>query len=120
MTKTYRIIGVLRSLIVAYVVTGVMLLVLAFAMYKLGLGEDKVNFFITLIYVVSSAVGGIAVGKTMKERKYLWGMVLGALYVLVICLASWVVTKEVNLISAHGLSTVMLCLLGGTLGGMIS
>ena len=120
MTKTFRIIGVLRSLIVAYVVTGVMLIILAFAMYKLGLGEDKVNFFITLIYIVSSAVGGIVIGKTMKEKKFMWGLLLGFLYVTVICFASVIVTKDSSIISAHGISTILLCLLGGTLGGMIS
>ena len=120
MTRSYKIIGVLRSLIVAYVITGVMLIILAFAMYKLGLGEDKVNFFITLVYILSSAIGGIVIGKTMKEKKYMWGLLLGFLYVAVICIASLVVTKDTNIISAHGISTILLCLLGGTLGGMIS
>ena len=120
MTKTHKIIGVLRSLTVAYVITGIMLIILAFAMYKLGLSEGQVNFFITLVYILTSAIGGIVAGKIMKEKKYMWGLLIGFLYVTVICIASLVVTKNTNIISTHGISTILLCLLGGTLGGMIS
>ena len=116
----YRITSILKSLIVSYLVTTVLLLTTAFLMYKFGLPEDKVNFAITLTYILSSAVGGIIIGKSMKEKKYIWGLLLGALYVGIIIVASLVASNGVSLIEAKGLSTIILCLCGGALGGMIS
>lgn len=120
MSVAKRVTGVLRALITAYLVTGIMLLGIAFLMYKFGLDEGKVNFAITLTYIIASAVGGIVIGKCMKEKKFIWGLLLGALYVGVILIASILVSHGENVIAAKGVSTIILCLLGGTLGGMIS
>ena len=120
MSVAKRFASVLRALIISYLVTGVMLLVVAFLMYKLGLDESKVNFAITLTYILSSAIGGIVIGKSMQEKKFIWGLLLGALYVGVILIASILVSHGENVIAAKGVSTIILCLLGGTLGGMIS
>ncbi|MBQ8913307.1 MAG: TIGR04086 family membrane protein [Lachnospiraceae bacterium] len=120
MTAAGRLINVLRALIIAYLVTGVLLLGIAFFMYKLGLDESKVNVAITLTYIISSAIGGIVIGKRMKEKKYIWGLLLGALYVGIILIASLLISHGDNVIAAKGLSTIILCLCGGTLGGMIS
>ena len=115
-----RLVNVLRALIISYLVTGILLLGIAFLMYKLGLDENKVNVAITLTYIISSAIGGIVIGKSMKEKKYIWGLLLGALYVGVILIASILMSHGENVIAAKGLSTIILCLCGGTLGGMIS
>ncbi len=120
MSAAYRITSVLRALIIAYLVTGILLLGIAFLMYKLGLNEGKVNFAITLTYILASAVGGIVIGKSMKEKKYIWGLLLGALYVGIILIASLLISHGENVIAAKGVSTIILCLCGGTLGGMIS
>ena len=120
MTVAGRLVNVLRDLIISYLVTGILLLGIAFLMYKLGLDENKVNVAITLTYIISSAIGGIVIGKSMKEKKYIWGLLLGAMYVGVILIASLLMSHGENVIAAKGLSTIILCLCGGTLGGMIS
>lgn len=120
MSKTYGLACALKALIVAYIVTGVLLLGLAFAMYKLGLNEQKVEFAITFIYILASAVGGLCMGKCMRQRKFLWGCLIGVLYVAIIFAASLVTAKGGKMIVENGLSTLLLCIGGGTLGGMIS
>lgn len=120
MTKTYAVGSVLRALIIAYLITGGLLLVLAFAMYKLGLGENVVEMGIIFIYILSSAIGGFVVGKSMKQRKFVWGCIVGILYVAIICAASLAVAKNGQILASDGFSTLLLCMGGGTLGGMIS
>lgn len=120
MSLAKRFTNVLRALIISYIVTGLMLLFIAFLMYKLGLDEDKVNFAITLTYILASSVGGLVIGKCMKEKKYLWGLLQGALYVGIILLTSILVSHGNDVVSTRGLSTVILCICGGMLGGMIS
>ena len=56
----------------------------------------------------------------MKQKKFLWGLFLGAIYVMSIFLVSFMLTKGVASIQGDGLSTLLLCLCGGLLGGMIS
>lgn len=120
MTKTYTFGSVLRALIASYIVTGLALLGLAYAMYKFGLSERAVQFGISFIYIFSAAVGGLIVGKSIKQKKFLWGFVVGLLYVAIIFVASYITAKDGNVITARGMSTFLLCVGGGTLGGMIS
>ena len=58
MTKKDFFLGLLKGLIIAYLMTFVLLAVLAFAMYKFRWGEQPVNIGIVLIYVLSSAICG--------------------------------------------------------------
>lgn len=111
---------IVRSLLVAYLLTGILLVGLAFSMYKFGLSEKMVDIGITAIYLVANIVGGILIGKGMKNKKFLWGFLVGLLYVVMILLMSIVHNKGVHVISADGLSTLLLCIGGGTIGGMIS
>lgn len=120
MSKTYGLACALKALILAYIVTGVLLFGLAFAMYKLGLSEQKVDFAITFIYILASAIGGLCMGRGMKQRKFLWGCLIGLFYVAIIFAASLVTAKGGQMIIENGLSTLLLCIGGGTLGGMIS
>ncbi len=120
MVKNRGLICSIKALIVSYVITGVLLFVLAFMMYKLGLEEKTVNFGITFIYIFATAVGGLIMGKNMKQKKFLWGCMIGGIYALIIFTASVMMTKNLDAISGDGISTMLLCLGGGMLGGMIS
>ena len=75
-----RAVWMLKSLLCAYVVTGIFLAALALLLYKAGLGEEMVNGGILLIYVISSFSGGFVMGKLTGNRKFLWGMLTGILY----------------------------------------
>lgn len=120
MSRTYGLASGLKALIISYIFTGIALFGLAFAMYKLGLNEKTVEFAITFIYIFASAVGGLVMGKHMKQRKFLWGCLIGLCYALIIFGASFVTSGNGHMVAADGLSTLLLCVGGGTLGGMIS
>ena len=64
----------LKSLLFSYILTVLMLGVLAFLLYKLQLGEKAVNMAIIVIYVAATALGGFLAGKRMKSRRFLWGL----------------------------------------------
>ena len=77
------VLKVLSTLLIMYILTGVALFVLAFLLYKMELTENIVTIGITAIYVVSGLLGGIIIGKRMKTRRFLWGIIMGAAYFLV-------------------------------------
>lgn len=68
--KDTKILWVLKGLLVSYVVTGVLLLLLAMALYRLELNEKSVSAAVIVIYVLSTLVGGIVIGKLAKVRRF--------------------------------------------------
>lgn len=120
--KSYQnmAIRMLKSLLSAYIITGVLLLFLALLLYKFQLSEPKVNIGIIIVYVLSSFLSGFLEGKMMKTRKFLWGAAAGLLYFAILALISLAVNQGFGGGSSHFVTTLILCAAGGTLGGMVS
>ena len=97
---------VLKALVAAYIVTGLLLLILAFALYKLGLSENVVELGVVFIYLLSSAIGGFFIGKCMEVKRLLWGVLLGLFY------AQGIIQS--------GLLNTLICLGGGAIGAFLS
>lgn len=119
-TKNSKVIWMLKSLLGAYLVTGILLLILALLLYKLDLNEQKISIGITAIYVISTLVGGLLVGKFAKSRRYLWGLTLGIVYFGLLLLISVGVYHTLKGNGTNVITTFVLCAGGGMLGGMIS
>ena len=100
--------------------TGLCILILAFSLYKFGLSENAIELGVTFIYILSTAIGGLFLGKCVEHRRFLWGMLLGLVYVFVLMFVSCIAHGGVGGICESGLSTMLLCLAGGTLGGILS
>ncbi len=115
-----KVMWVLKSLLASYIVTGLLLLVLTVLVYKFQLDEQVVVGGIVSIYVISTFTGGFIIGKLTEIRKFLWGMGIGAGYVLLLFLISYGVYREFNTNGLSTVSAVILCVGGGTLGGMLA
>lgn len=115
-----KVMWVLKSLLASYIVTGLFLLLLTFLVYRFKLDEQMVVAGIVLIYVVSTFIGGLILGKLAKRRRFLWGSMLGSLYFLLLFLISYGVYREFNTNGVNAITTVILCVGGGMSGGMIS
>lgn len=115
-----KMMSLVKGLIVAYLITGISLLILALLLYKMDLDEGKVTIGIIVIYVLSCFLGGLFVGKKAGRQKFLWGMILGLSYFLLLTAVSAV--TEPGLASGwKGLVTsFVMCMGAGMLGGMVS
>ena len=112
--------NVLRALAAAYLITGVLLLLLALLLYKMDLDESKITVGIIVVYVLSSFLGGILAGKGGTSRKFMWGLLTGALYFGVLLLMS-IAASGPQQMSAVGLATTcLMCMGAGMAGGMLS
>ena len=120
MQKNIKVIWWIKSLLASYIVTGILLLVLTFFMYKFELNEKVVSAAIVGIYVVSTLIGGVIIGKLTKSKRYLWGMVLGILYFVLLLLITLGVYRTLNGDSVSIVTSLILCAGGGMTGGMIS
>ena len=115
-----RVMWFLKSLLASYIVTGLLLLGLTFLVYRFELDEQVVVGSLVAIYVISTFVGGYIIGKLMGTRKFMWGLVAGAIYFGLLFLISYGIYREFNTNGLHSVTTVLLCVGGGMLGGMLS
>lgn len=115
-----KIMWMLKSLLASYIVTGLLLLGLTFFVYKFELDEQVVVAGIVAIYVVSTFMGGYIIGKLTGTKKFIWGMNIGVVYFLLLYLISYGVYREFNTNGLSAITTAILCIGGGTLGGMLS
>ena len=100
-----------RALIVTYILSGILLAALSFALFKFRLPESQVNVAVCAVYVLSCFFGGIIAGKTM---------VLGTLYFLFLYLMSLAQKDGVTEDTKRLLSVLAMCTLSGMAGGMVS
>ncbi|MBQ8814806.1 MAG: TIGR04086 family membrane protein [Lachnospiraceae bacterium] len=110
----------LKTLFITYLLTGILLLTLAFILYKLRLSNTQVQTGVYLIYILSCFLGGFLAGKKMKSRRFLWGMLMGGLYFVVLFLVSSLAGRPLESGFSYLLLVLGICLAGGTSGGMLS
>ena len=69
--KESMLIPVMAILVTMYIVTGVLLLLLAFLMYRVDLSEPVVNGALIAIYIIAGFFGGFLIGKKAGAKKVL-------------------------------------------------
>lgn len=115
-----RVKAILKSLLFAYAVTGIFLLLLAFLLFQFNLGEGPVTAGIIVVYVVSCLLGGFMAGKIVRKDRYLWGVLVGLCYYLLLLFVSFAVQGKWDMSLSHALTTFFMCIGGGALGGILS
>jgi putative membrane protein (TIGR04086 family) len=119
-TENGKVLILLGMLVLAYVLTGVLLLGLAFLLYRFRLEEKIVNIAVVAIYVFVTFIAGFLAGKKLKVRKFMWGFLIGAGYFAILAVVSLVAGQQETVLGSHLVTTFLLCAGGGMLGGMLS
>ena len=115
-----KILFLLKGLLFSYIITAFILLLLSFLMLKFDLPSLVISGGINLAYILSNFLAGFYVGKKAELRKFVWGIVMGVMYFVILMLISLIMNR-VSPIPLGGLLTVLImCGLSGMLGGMIS
>lgn len=114
-----RIMKVVSTLLIMYVLTGVLLLLLAFLLFRFQLNEKAVSVGILMIYVVSCFLGGRRMAKKMRVRRFLWGILVGGVYFLVLLLGSLLLNHGLSQEYVHLAATFVMCVAAGMIGGML-
>lgn len=110
----------LKSLLFSYILTTGLLLLLAFFLFKFELSERPVAVAIIGIYVLATFFAGFVTGKRLQNRKFLWGLLMGVAYFVVLAVVSLAVKQSPDTLGDSFFTTLALCAGGGMLGGMIS
>lgn len=107
-------------LLLAYVITTVGLMILAFLLYKFPLGESAVSVGIIIIYVLSTFLSAFVCGKKCKNRKFLWGLGIGVAYFMILLLLSLLMNESVVTLGTNLVTSMLICAGSGMLGGMLA
>jgi putative membrane protein (TIGR04086 family) len=113
-------IFLLKGLLISYIITALILLLLSFFMLKLDLSSIVISGGINSSYILSAFMGGFFVGKKTEQKKFLWGLIMGVVYFLVLLLIC-IFMNQISPFKLESIFTVLaMCSLSGMLGGMVS
>lgn len=115
-----KIIFVMKCMLFAYLLTAGLLLLLALMLYRFGLSEKAVSVCIIIIYIAVTFLAGFIAGKKAGEKKFLWGLVMGSIYFLILTAVSFIVNKGAVQDMGNLCTVFLLCGGSGMLGGMLS
>lgn len=114
------LISLALFLLLSYLITIGGLLLLALLLYKIPLTESAVNIGIIIIYILSTFLTAFICGKKMQKKKFLWGLILGTSYFLVLLVISLITNQSNVILGTNVLTSFMICTGAGTLGGMLA
>lgn len=113
--------AILIALAVAALATILLLLLLTVLIYNADISGTVSGILIVAIYVLGPFAGAFVLGKMMKKKRFLWGLLLGVIYFLVFVLISLFTAEEGAVPGIRDYIQVLLAVLpGGILGGMFS
>lgn len=107
-----------KIILFTYIFTGLSLFILAFLMYKMDLGDNQINLGIIIIMILSTFIGGFLAAKSFRQKKFIYGAVVGVLYFLILLVISLLMHDNLK-IAKEGVTMFFMCIGGGTLGGML-
>lgn len=110
----------LRSLLLSYLLSGILLVVISFALYRFRLKESQIQMAVILVYVLSCALAGFLTGKGIRRQRFLCGLMAGILYFAILLAVSFLMEKGIAP-SIRQMATVLaICAGSGVLGGVLS
>lgn len=115
-----RLTFILKCLLLSYLLTTGLLLLVALLLYRFDLSEKVVSGCIVGIYIIVTFLAGFLAGKREGSQKFLWGLLLGGLYFLILTVISLIVNHGMNEVSGNFFTVLILCCGSGMLGGMLS
>ncbi len=115
-----KMLSVVKGLLASYAVTAGLLMLMALLLLKLKLPWTAVTAGVMSTYLFSCFLGGFLLGKGVGKNKFLWGLILGAAYFVLLLILSAIAAPG-DFGGAGGLfATLLLCCAGGMTGGMLA
>ena len=115
-----KVFALLKGLLISYIITAFMLLLLAFVMLKLDTPSIVISGGINFAYIISAFVGGFFAGKRIEQKKFIWGMIIGLMYFVILLVISLMMNRVSPIPVGNLLTVFIISVLSGMLGGMIS
>ncbi len=118
-SKKRSVLGFVRALLLAFVVTAVNVFLLGIVLYKVGLSHGLMLGGSIVIYILSCFMGGFVLGKGGRKKAFLWGLLLGTVYYMVLLLIALLVPRQDTADQWSVAINLGICALSGMTGAML-
>ncbi len=115
-----KISKIVCIIVMAYAVSALLLCALALAALKLGFGESVILWGVLAVYLISTFAAGIMTGITIRRRRTVWGLAVGALYYFILLTVSIIMNKGIATDMGNIAAALAVCIAGGFVGGYVS
>lgn len=112
-------ICLLKGLLFSALLFAISILLLAYAMMKTGVSDTVLFILLLAAFSLSIFLGGRYFAKHTNARRFLWGILFGAVAFGIYLLLTFCFSLGGSL-SGHAMYFLALSLLAGCLGGMLS
>ncbi len=113
-----KIIFSLKSLLLAYTITLVLILIFSLLLTFTSLSESKIPLLNTVVMILSIASGSIYGAKNIKEKGFIVGGVIGIVYYLILLLVNLLFSNSLSF-DVFSITRLLLASVIGVIGGMI-
>ena len=110
--------AIIGSVLIACAITAIAIIGCAILLTYTSLTENMLPFVITVSCAVSAIVAGFDVARAVENRGWLWGMVAGAVFSLILIAIEIWISGSVSF-DARTITLLVLSLAGGGLGGIL-
>ncbi len=107
----------LKGILIAFLFTVVVFLVSAVLLSYTSLPEESIPVISTAVKLIGALISGFIPAKKSGNRGILTGALSGLLYILIIFITASLTTPE-SVFNMKILTTALLCVLSGALGGI--
>lgn len=115
----HEVLFFVKIVVFTYVMSLLLLGILALVSYKTDCGENVISGGIIAIYFISAFVGGLFAGKVKKNRRIIWGIMVGLLYIAGLLIISIIAGKGISG-GIEVTAALLAAIAGGIIGGMVS
>ena len=113
-----QLINALKSLVISYIITFVLLTIFAFVINYTNFPSSAVSA-VTIIIVLSSVlIAGIINGKKATEKGWLTGLLSGGMYMLLLYLIGSLAFRDFS-VNTNAVTLIICGIFTGVLGGII-
>ena len=74
--------------LISVMISAVGMVLASLIFYAAGEGQNRIRVSVYVVVVLAVLIGGIYAGHRIGYRRFLWGLALGALYYVTLCLIS--------------------------------
>ncbi len=115
-----RIILLLKVLLAQGIITIIAIFILSLVLLKTNASANVLQIAVIAIYVIANFIGGFIIGKTVKQQKFIWGLIVGVVYFVMLSIVSFIIHKQFYQDVGYAMTVLGICAGSGMLGGMLS
>ena len=110
--------SLISGVLIAYALTCIVFIAYAILLTYTDIQEKNISLIVTITTIVSVIIAGFDSAKGAADKGWLWGMIAGAIYaLLLLCVMTWI--RKAFIMDSRAVTLIVLSLAGGGLGGVI-